>query len=163
MPQLDPSWFPPQLIWLAISFALLYLLMTRLALPRIGEVLETRQRRIDDNLDRAAEIKQEADRAIAAYEKALAEARAEAHAIMREAGARLAAEAQRRQAELSARLASEAKEAEARVGDAKAAALGEIRGVAAEVARAAAVRLAGIEPDAQTLVRAVEAVMKGRA
>src|SRR5512134_2975918 len=109
MPQLDPTYFPPQLIWLAITFIGLYLVMARVALPRIGEVLETRAERIRSDLDHAGKHKAKADEVMAAYERALAEARAKAQAQAREQAAALAATASERQAKVATDLAARAK------------------------------------------------------
>ena len=76
MPQLDLSTFPPQLVWLAISFVVLYLLMARLGLPRVGATIEARRRHLDEDLARAAELRTQAEAALAAYEAAQAQARA---------------------------------------------------------------------------------------
>ena len=72
MPQLEVSTFLPQLVWLAITFCLLYLLMARIGLPRVGGVIEARRRRIDDDLARAAQLKSEAEAVMAAYQQTLA-------------------------------------------------------------------------------------------
>ncbi|NND48972.1 MAG: F0F1 ATP synthase subunit B', partial [Rhizobiales bacterium] len=79
MPQLDFSTYIPQLVWLAISFIALYLLMARVALPRIATVIEERRDRIASDLDEAERSKAESEAAVAAYEAALAEARGKAH------------------------------------------------------------------------------------
>ncbi len=75
MPQLDPDVFLPQLVWLTITFVVLYVLMVRTALPRIAEVLEARREHITHDLDAAAALKAEADRALAEYEASIAAAR----------------------------------------------------------------------------------------
>jgi hypothetical protein len=80
MPQLEVSTFVPQLVWLAITFVILYLLMAGIGLPRVGGAIETRRRRIDDDLARAAQLKSEAETVLAAYQETLARARAEAQA-----------------------------------------------------------------------------------
>ena len=90
LPQLDTSQYAPQVIWLVISFALLYVLMARVALPRIGQVLEERQDRVNDNLEKAGALKAEAESVAEAYEGALADARAEAQAIVHQAAERMA-------------------------------------------------------------------------
>src|SRR5713101_4393978 len=97
MPQLDISTFTPQLVWLAIWFVVLYLMMAKLGLPRIAAVVEARRRRREDDLARAAEMKTEAEAASAAYQKTLSEARAQAQATIKETADRLAAEAAERQ------------------------------------------------------------------
>src|SRR5438477_11538196 len=93
MPQLDVSTFTPQLVWLAISFIALYLLMSRLGLPRVDAIIEARRKRLDDDLARAAATKAEAEAVIAAYQRSLAEARAQAQAAGKERSDRLAADA----------------------------------------------------------------------
>ena len=84
MPQLDVSTFLPQLVWLAITFIVLYLLMWKLGLPRVDAIIAARRKRLDDDLARATEIKAEAEAVIAAYQKTLAEARAQAQAAIKD-------------------------------------------------------------------------------
>lgn len=143
MPQLDIATFPSQLVWLAISFVVLYLALARVALPRIAEVLENRQNRISGDLERAGRMKDEAAKVLADYEKALADARARAQAQIKAAADELAAVAARREGEAAARLAEQVKAAEGRIAAAKQTALGGLRAVAIEVAAAAVERLAG--------------------
>src|SRR5207237_9197143 len=93
MPQLDISTFTPQLVWLAIWFVVLYLLMAKLGLPRIAAAIEARRRRREDDLAGAARLKAEAEAASAAYQKTLSEARAQAQMTIKETTDRLAADA----------------------------------------------------------------------
>ncbi len=160
MPQFDPAFFTPQLFWLAILFGALYFVMARHALPRIGEVLEERQQRIDENLDRAAQMKAEAEAAIAAYEQALADSRLKANLVMREASEQMAKQADARGKELSDRLAAQIKAGEARILAAKEQALANVRQVAAEVAGAAVGKLVGASPDEGKLAAAVATAMQ---
>jgi len=163
MPQLDPSGFLPQLVWLAITFGLLYLVMSRVALPKIGEVLETRAERIRDDLDRAARLKEEADEVKAAYEKALSEARSSAQAQLRAQADAAAHAATERQAQIAAELAQRTREAEARIGETRKAALANIRSVAGEVAQAAARKLVGLDVPKADAEAAVNTAMAERA
>ncbi|CAA7618514.1 ATP synthase subunit b' [Candidatus Terasakiella magnetica] len=160
MPQFDPTFFAPQLFWLALTFFTLYMLMTVIALPKIGAVLDERQRKIDDNLDKAAQLKAEAEAAVAAYEKALAESRAHAHSVIKEASDRLATEAEARNRELNARLAEQIKAGEARIASAKDAAMANVRDVALDVAGAAIARLVGGAADNARLEAAVAAALE---
>ncbi len=160
MPQFDPTYFAPQLFWLALTFVTLYLLMTCVALPKIGAVLEERQRRIDDNLDKAAQLKAEAESAVAAYERALADSRAHAHAVIKEAADRLAHDAEERNKALAARLADKIKAGETRIAAAKDKVLANVRDIALEVAGAAIDRLVGSAADAAKLDGAVAAALK---
>ncbi|CAA7618584.1 MULTISPECIES: F0F1 ATP synthase subunit B' [Magnetospirillum] len=160
MPQFDPAFFAPQLFWLAVTFITLYILMSKVALPKIGAVLDERQRKIDDNLDKAMQLKAEAEAAIAAYEKALAESRAHAHSVIKEASERLAKQADERTRELSAKLAEQIKAGEVRIAAAKEQALANVRDVALDVAGAAIARLVGTSPDQGKLESAIAAALK---
>ncbi|MGO8916780.1 MAG: F0F1 ATP synthase subunit B' [Stellaceae bacterium] len=162
MPQLDLATFPPQLIWLAITFVVLYLLMAKLGLPRISAVIGARRERIDSDLEKAQQMKVEAEAVIAAYERALAEARQQAQITIKETTERLNAEAAERLRETAERLAAETAAAERRIAQGKATALGNIREVAVEVARAAAAKLIGAEIDGARAAAAVDAVMRER-
>ncbi len=103
MPQLNPLDWGPQLIWLVITFGILYVLMKRIALPRIGGVIAARQARISGDLEQAERLHRETQEAIAAYEQALAEAKQKAHAIADQGRAKLKAEMAEEQAKLDAR------------------------------------------------------------
>lgn len=163
MPQLDAHTFPPQLAWLALTFLLMFFLMAKVALPGIGRTLARRRERIDGDLDRAAKLKAEIDMVIQAYERALAEARAQANATVNATKDRLAQIAAERQRLSMAALAEQTKKAEARIDQAKHQALGNLRGIAADAAKAAAHRLIGGELDDTRVAAAVEQAMKGRA
>jgi F-type H+-transporting ATPase subunit b len=160
MPQFDPTFYTTQLFWLFVSFALLYVLMSTLAMPKIGAVLEERQRKIDDNLDKAAQLKAEAETAIALYEKALAESRAKAQEILRASGETMAKQAEERQKQLGERLAQQVKAGEARINAAKDQALTHVREIAAEVAKSAAAKLTGTTPDDAKVASAVASALE---
>jgi F-type H+-transporting ATPase subunit b len=156
MPQLDISTFVPQLVWLTISFVVLYVLMTWLGLPRIGKAIEARRNRIDGDLARAAQVKADAEQVLGAYQKGLAEARAEAQATLKATTDRLAAEAAERQRELAQRLAQQIAAAEARIAAMKNEALAEVRGIALDVGRAVVEKLTGAAPDDARMAAAVD-------
>lgn len=162
MPQLDFSTFPSQLFWLAAIFVLLYLLMSRLALPRVSAMMVARRAKIEGDLERAAQMKAEAEAVMAAYERSLADARAQAQATLKEAMDRFGAEAAERQRKAAAALSAEASAAEMRIGEAKAQALAGLRAVAIDVARTATRKLVGVEVDERSTADAVDRVMKER-
>ncbi len=145
MPQLDPSTYLTQLFWLVVTFGILYLLMWRVALPRIADLLQARQERIDDDLERAERLRNDAAQALEAYDKAIAAGRENAQAVLRQAAEKSAAEAAARGDELVARLATETEAAERRIRAARDAALANVQAVAVGVAQAAAARLIGAE------------------
>ena len=163
MPQLDFSTFLPQLFWLFVTFLVLYVLMKAVALPQVGRAIEARHRQLDDDLAQASQMKSEAEAVLAAYEKSLAEARAQAQAVLRETGARLAAETAEQQRRLAAELGEQIAAAEGQIAAAKDQAVADIRGVAVEAARAVAEKLTGSASDPAKAAAAVDRVIKERA
>jgi F-type H+-transporting ATPase subunit b len=146
MPQLNPLDWAPQIVWLVITFSILYVLMKQVALPRIGSVIEARQARILGDLETADKLRRETQEAIAAYEQALAEAKARAHAIAQESGNKLKDEVAAERAALEKDLAARSAEAERRINEAKTAALKDVNAVATETAADIVQRLIGIAP-----------------
>lgn len=142
-PPFDPASFGGQLLWLAITFAALYFLMSRVALPRIGSILETRRTRIEGDLKEAERLRQETEKAAAAYEAALAEARKNAHGIAEETRAGIKADIDGRRADVEATLARRVSEAEARIQADKDAALANVGSIAAETAQALVAKISG--------------------
>jgi F-type H+-transporting ATPase subunit b len=163
MPQLDLSTFPSQLFWLAVTFLLLYLLMSWVALPRVSAMIVARRARIEGDLERAAQMKAEAEAVMAAYERSLADARAQAQATLKEAMDRFAAEAAERQRKAAEALSAETSAAERRIADAKTQALASLRAVAIDVARTATRKLVGTDVDETSTAAAVDQVMRERA
>jgi F-type H+-transporting ATPase subunit b len=163
MPQLDYHTFAPQLVWLAISFVILYVLMSRVALPKVHGAIELRRQHLAGDLGRASALKEEAEAALAAYQKMLADARAAAQETLRQTGEKLAAEAAERQRQLAAVLAEQIAAAETRIAAGKEAALGEVRSIAAEVGGAIVEKLIGAPPDEAAMTSAVGRAVNGRA
>ncbi len=163
MPQLEQiATYPSQVFWLVVSFAALFVIMWRVAVPRISDALEARQRRIDDNLERAQEIRAEAEAAMEAYEKSLAQARADAQSRIAQANQELADAAAKHEAALTERLQARLAESEAGIAAAVDAALDNLRDVAVEVAQAATERLVGEAPTEADAGAAVDGAIKAR-
>ena len=163
MPQLDVSTFTPQLFWLVVWFVVLYLVMAKLGLPRIALAIEARRQRREDDLARAAEMKAAAETANAAFQQTMAEARAEAQAVIKEAADRFAVEAAQRQRALASVLAEQIATAEQRIAATKDEALSEVRGIAIDVGRAVVEKLTGSAPNAARLAAAVDSSLAGQA
>ncbi|MGG7567513.1 F0F1 ATP synthase subunit B' [Rhodovulum sp. DZ06] len=144
LPQLDFSTWGSQIPWLIITLLVLYYIISRIALPRIGGVIEERHDAIEDDLDRAAEFKRQAAEAEAAYEKALADARAEAQAIAQATRDEIQKEVDAATAKADAEIAARAAEGEARIAEIRASALESVEAVAAETAEAL---LGALAPD----------------
>lgn len=163
MPQLDIATFPPQLIWLAITFLFLYAVMATVGLPRVGGVLAARRARIEGDLEKAAQMKSEAEAVIAAYEKALAEARLQAQITLRETSEALNAQSAERQRKVIEELSRETAAAERRIAEAKSQALGSLRDIAIEATREAVEKLTGAGIDSGRAASAVDSAMQERA
>jgi F-type H+-transporting ATPase subunit b len=159
-PPFQKETFPSQLLWLAICFVALYVLMAKVALPRIGSILAARQGRIADDIGQAQHLKDEAQTTLDAYEKALAEARARAQTIASETRTRLNAEADAQRHDLEAKLNAKLAEAERAIATSKTAAMGNVRSIAVEAAAAIVERLIGSTPAAAAVERAVERALK---
>ena len=160
MPQLDVANFLPQIFWLVVSFIALYWVVARVAVPRVGEVLAQRTRLVQDDIDRAQALKQETDQAIAAYEQAMADARAQAQDHVRAITAEMKAAADKKTAEISAQVGAQISEADARIAKAKTDALGSLRTIAAETARDIVAKLAALNPDSGAVDAAVASALK---
>jgi F-type H+-transporting ATPase subunit b len=142
-PPFDTTHFASQLLWLAITFGLFYLLMAKVIIPRIGGILETRHDRIAQDLDEASRLKGEADAAIAAYEQELAGARAKGHSIADTAREAAKAKAKADRDGVEAGLAKKIAAAEARIADIKSKALADVGAIAEETATAVVKQLIG--------------------
>lgn len=160
MPQLNPLDWAPQLIWLAITFGVLYVLMLKIALPRIGSVIEKRAAKIAGDLKAAEKAKRDTEEALAGYEQALAEAKQKAHAIIEEGRAKLKAETDAERAKLDQELAAKSAEAAARIEKATEAAMKDINSVATDAAADIVRQLIGVAPSKADLERAVTAARK---
>lgn len=163
LPQLNPASYASQIFWLIVTFGLLLWLMSKVALPRVAEVLEARQEKISNDLEKATTLKAEAEAVMQAYEKALADARGDAQQVLAAAVAETDAQSARRNGELSADLAERSRAAEGRINAAKQEALGNVRAVAQEAAQAAVARLVGVDLSADAVSGAVDGVLKERA
>ena len=162
MPQLDVATFAPQIAWLVITFVTLFFIVWKGVVPKVGGALETRQRKIEDNLDKAAKFKADAEAAIEAYDKTLADARVEAQSIVAQVKSELDTVAAERQQELDAKVAARISEAEDRIAQAKTDAMTNIQAVTVELAGSAVEKLIGEAADGSTVANAVDAASKAR-
>jgi F-type H+-transporting ATPase subunit b len=134
--------------------------MSRIALPRVGSILEARRQRIKEDLAEAQRFKDASDAAIAAHEKALAEARARAQALANETRAKAAAAAEARRKEVDAKLHARIAEAEKAIAGTRSAALANVRNIASEAAGAIVERLTGTAPATEEVSQAVGNAIK---
>jgi len=159
-PPFDPASFGSQLLWLALSFAALYILMSKVALPRIGEILEVRRDRIEGDLAEAERLRQKTDQAIEAYETDLANAKQKAHTIAEETRDDIRKDLDAKRAGVEADLAKKMATAESRIQSTKTEALGHVEEIASDTAHAMVTNLLGRTAQKATK-DAVAKVVKG--
>ncbi len=143
MPQLEIGTYLSQLFWLFVTFGFLYLLTTRVILPRIGQTLEARRRRITDDLEMSERLRRQAEEALAERERLLSESRDRAHQMVQSEKERITAELDARRRELEAELAARISQAENDLRQAKEAALAELEGTIGELAAEITTKITG--------------------
>jgi F-type H+-transporting ATPase subunit b len=160
-PPFNADTFASQLVWLAIFFVALYMLMWKVVIPRIGGIVEARREQIEGDLAEAGRFKDRSDAALAAYEKSLNDARARAQALAGETRDKLNAEAEDARRKLEAELNARLADADKTIAATKAAAMANVRGIATETAGTIVQRLIGTVPSGKALEDAVTNVLKG--
>lgn len=160
MPQLCGEWMSNQIFWLVVTLVVIFFVLSRIALPRIASILAERQGSITNDLAAAEDLKAKAVEAEEAYNKALADARAEAQNIIAEAKAEIKAELDEATAKADAEIAAKAAEGEKAIAEIRAGALESIKDVAKDTAKEL-VSAMGSKADARNITSAVNARMKG--
>jgi len=159
-PPFNKETFASQLVWLAIFFVALYLLMWKVAIPRIGGIVEARRGRIEGDIAEANRLKEQSDAALKAYEQSLADARGRAQALANETRERMNAEVEESRRKLEAALNAKLAEAERTIAHTKTAAMANVRGIAVDTAGAIVQRLIGAAPTGKAVENAVADVLK---
>lgn len=162
MPQLDVSTFSNQIFWLIVTLVVLYYVMSRVALPRIAAVLADRRGTITSDIAAAEEYKLKAQQAEEAYNKALAEARAEAGRIVDATKAEMQAELDVQLAKADAEIAAKAAESERRIREIRDSAMEMVSDVSKDVTTDI-LDVFGTKADKRSVTAAVNARLKGDA
>ncbi|MBC6404637.1 MAG: F0F1 ATP synthase subunit B' [Rhodospirillales bacterium] len=163
MPQFDMSTAPSQIFWLLVVFGLLYLTFVKVVLPKVGGVIEMRSNKIEGDLARAQSLKDEAEEAVAAYEKALAAARAEASQILHEAAGATRQQLEAETATFEKDLNEKVQAAQARIAAAEAEARSYLQEIAVAAAGLTTEKLIGLVPSEADAKAAVERATAGAA
>lgn len=159
-PPFQRDTFASQLVWLAITFVVLYALVAKLALPRVDRIFAARRERVEADMAQARRLREEADAALAAYEKALADAHGRGQTIESETHAKLTADAEARRKTLEAELHAKLAEAEKAIAATKQSAMANVRSIAADAAAAIVERLIGAAPSGPAVAAAVDDALK---
>jgi F-type H+-transporting ATPase subunit b len=159
-PPFNKETFASQLVWLAVFFIALYVVIGRLAIPRIGGIVEARRNRVEGDLAEANRLKEQSDAALKAYEKSLADARTRAQALASETRDKLNAEAEEARRKLEAELHQRLAKAEETIAATKTAAMANVSGIAVDTAAAIVERLIGTAPAGNAVQAAVADALK---
>ncbi len=157
-PPFDAHNFLPQLVWLVIIFGALYWLMSRIALPRVQEILDARRNRIAQDLDSARIMQGDAEAAGRAYEKTLSEAKARAQGLAQQTHDKLHAESEARRQSLEAELNQKLAEAEAKIAETKSRAMSNVEAIARDAATSIVQHITGATPSPEQLSAALGAI-----
>ena len=160
-PPFEKDTFASQLVSLLIAFVALYLIVSRIALPRVGSLLDARQNAIEGDLAEAQKLKDASEEALKAYESELAAARFRGQAIGTETREKLNAASEAERKKLEEKLSLKLAEAEKSIAATRETAMSNVRGIAAEAAAAIVQRLTGVLPDGKSVDSAVDASLKG--
>jgi F-type H+-transporting ATPase subunit b len=155
LPQLNVTTFSPQIFWLVVTFAMLYFVLSKVLLPRIGEVIEERADRITRDIEAAQRLKSDTDKALADYEKALADARSKASGIAKQTREKIAAETDVKKASVEKTLAAKLADAETRIAASKTKALSAVNEIATDTAGAVVSKLIGHNVSAEEVKKAL--------
>jgi F-type H+-transporting ATPase subunit b len=159
-PPFQSGTFPSQLVSLLVAFVLLYVIVSRLALPKVGAVIDARQKAVDTDLAEAQRLKEESEAALQAYESELAAARSSAQAIGTETREKLAATSEAERKALEASLTARLADAEKSIAATRTTAMSNVRSIAADAASAIVQQLTGKAPAAKAVQSAVDASLK---
>lgn len=159
LPQMDASWFPSQVFWLAITFICLYLIFAKKLLPEISSTLENRRTQIEGDISSAQDLKEEAEKVQNAYEEMLAQSRDEASALFAKAEDDIRKKTDKKTQSFATVSVRKMSETEAEIADAKTAAMSEMHALAAEISSMAAEKIIGVSTDinqAKDLVKTLD-------
>lgn len=162
VPHLNTDTFASQIFWLVVTFAFLYIILSRGVLPRIHTVLENRQNKISHDIDRAEQLRSEAEEARESYERALKESRERANALLTESAALMAKSSAARHAEMDKKIEHHLADAENRISAAKTDAMDKLAPVAKEITEALVAKLTGKQFSAADINTAVDGLLKGK-
>ena len=160
-PPFEKSTFASQMVSILIAFVALYLIVSRIALPRVGKTIDDRQNAIEGDLAEAQKLKDASDSALKAYETELASARSRAQAIGAETREKLNAAAEAERKTLESSLSAKLAEAEKTIASTRTAAMSNVKSIATDAAAAIVQQLTGVAPDGKSVDTAVKAALKG--
>lgn len=151
LPQFDPSSFPSQILWIAITFAVMYIFFSKKTLPEISGVIENRKQQIQGDMETAEKLTKEADAVQEAYEEALAQARTDAAQVLQTLNEEIKAEAAKEQETFRKRYEKDVKATETKVEKATQNAMAEMDDIAVDLCSSALEKVTGIKADAKTV------------
>jgi F-type H+-transporting ATPase subunit b len=162
MPQLDPTWFASQLFWLAVTFVLLYVILSRFVLPPLQDIIARRQQTVEGDLSLAQSLKSQAEQARQDYERTLAEARNRAQALMNEAIAAHKAKSEMASKEMDRQIELKLAEASRRIAAKKEEMISALTPTTTELTAMIVEKLTQHSPSNDQVSRIITNMAKGR-
>lgn len=159
MPQLNPTWFVSQFFWLCVCFFFMLFLMSKVFIPKIKDVMEQRQRKIDDYLVKANQLKEQAEESLKKYQNALAQATADANNALEISRKEMNAYIAKKQEEMAKKLNARLLEGEAQIKETREKALNEVKNVSKEWALDIVAKLELTKIDAEDIKKGIEKVV----
>ncbi|MCB1651883.1 MAG: hypothetical protein KDI46_07525 [Alphaproteobacteria bacterium] len=163
LPQFNPTSFPSQIFWLAVIFIVLYIFFSKKTLPEISSVIENRQLHIQNDLDMAEQLRDEAEKVHQAYDSILEEARKKSSDLFGDAEQEIKKNAEKSLAEFQARYTKDVEKTTKSLEAAKSKALGDVDSIVAQVASEAAEKIIGIKADKKSAENVVQSLQSKQA
>ncbi len=156
MPQLNPEFWISQIFWLIITFGILFIVLTKVILPKISDNLETRKSQILENIETADRQKEESQKKIDEYEKIILDSKLKAKSYFNEAREKILEDINKKRAALEKDLDEEIDEVEKELSDLKNKSGVKINKIAAETSAELIKELIGEEVNSSSIAAIVE-------
>ena len=160
MPQLNPSTWFPQIFWLIITFSFLYIIISKIVLPRLSESIEQRNDHISDNIDEARNLKDQAEEQYQEYLKVIAKAKKEAQDLIEKNKKNLQEEFESKKKEIKIKSEEKLQEVEKEINNFKNAAMTSINDIAQQIAKNLVKKVSNVETNEASARAIVDEVSK---
>lgn len=163
LPQLDPTWYASQSFWMLLTFCMMFLIMWRFVMPSMRATVDARRSRIENDLQKTEELKNEASRLLKELEETQKSVKLKSQALFAQAQADAQALTQQMEEAFNARLSAHIAEKEQVLEAAKTAAMQDINRISADLTGLIVQKIADITVSAEEINKTTSSVMEKRA
>ena len=163
LPQLDPTWYASQSFWMLLTFCMMFLVMWRFVMPSMRATVDARRSRIENDLQKTEELKNEASRLLKELEETQKSVKLKSQALFAQAQADAQALTQQMEEDFNARLSAHIAEKEQVLEAAKTAVMQDINRISSDLTGLIVQKIAGITIPAEELNKTTSYVMEKRA